>query len=126
MTFLRVLSAVLVPVSWAFVSVAENVPSGGSTTAPQTYETTSGGVNSTRGGGGGGGGGKARGGLFDDFGVENSMIQRALYVLIGITVIGVLYFLIRAVRSVRLVIHENLTISLIFSQNTEAKLKTHL
>lgn len=30
--------------------------------------------------------------------VDSSMIQRALYVLIGITVTGVLYFLIRAVR----------------------------
>lgn len=33
-----------------------------------------------------------------DFKDENTMIQRALYVLIGITVIGVLYFLVRAVR----------------------------
>ncbi|CAB1324645.1 unnamed protein product [Coregonus sp. 'balchen'] len=33
--------------------------------------------------------------LFD---VDSSMIQRALYVLIGITTIGVLYFLVRAVR----------------------------
>ncbi|XP_072516267.1 protein FAM174C [Salminus brasiliensis] len=30
--------------------------------------------------------------------LEGSMIQRALYVLIGITIIGVLYFLVRAVR----------------------------
>lgn len=30
--------------------------------------------------------------------VDSSMIQRALYVLIGITVIGLLYFLVRAVR----------------------------
>ncbi|XP_046892975.1 protein FAM174C [Hypomesus transpacificus] len=29
---------------------------------------------------------------------DSSMIQRALYVLIGISVIGVLYFLVRAVR----------------------------
>ncbi|XP_076028047.1 protein FAM174C [Genypterus blacodes] len=34
----------------------------------------------------------------DLFDVDSSMIQRALYVLIGITMIGVLYFLIRAVR----------------------------
>ncbi|XP_062413033.1 protein FAM174C [Sardina pilchardus] len=32
------------------------------------------------------------------FDTDSSMIQRALYVLIGITVIGVLYFLVRAVR----------------------------
>lgn len=30
--------------------------------------------------------------------LNGSMIQRALYVLIGITIIGVLYFLVRAVR----------------------------
>lgn len=30
--------------------------------------------------------------------VDGAMIQRALYVLVGITLIGVLYFLIRAVR----------------------------
>lgn len=32
------------------------------------------------------------------FDLDSSMIQRALYVLIGITIIGVLYFLVRAVR----------------------------
>lgn len=32
------------------------------------------------------------------FSLDNEMIQRALYVLIGITAIGVLYFLMRAVR----------------------------
>lgn len=39
---------------------------------------------------------KGRGSL--GFDVDSSTIQRALYVLIGITVIGVLYFLVRAVR----------------------------
>ncbi|XP_028857074.1 protein FAM174C [Denticeps clupeoides] len=33
-----------------------------------------------------------------NFNVDGNMIQRALYVLIGITMIGVLYFLVRAVR----------------------------
>ncbi|KAK7888728.1 hypothetical protein WMY93_024288 [Mugilogobius chulae] len=33
-----------------------------------------------------------------DSSIDSSMIQRALYVLIGITLTGVLYFLIRAVR----------------------------
>lgn len=33
-----------------------------------------------------------------NFSVDSSMIQRALYVLIGITLTGLLYFLIRAVR----------------------------
>ncbi|XP_016323996.1 protein FAM174C isoform X2 [Sinocyclocheilus anshuiensis] len=32
------------------------------------------------------------------FNLDGAMINRALYVLIGITVIGVLYFLVRAVR----------------------------
>lgn len=39
-----------------------------------------------------------RGIINSSFNVDSSMIQRALYVLIGITIIGVLYFLIRAVR----------------------------
>ncbi|KAM4575498.1 protein FAM174C [Fundulus diaphanus] len=39
-----------------------------------------------------------RAGGTNGLGVDSSMIQRALYVLIGITIIGVLYFLIRAVR----------------------------
>ncbi|KAJ8408400.1 hypothetical protein AAFF_G00258140 [Aldrovandia affinis] len=36
--------------------------------------------------------------IFPPLNVDSSMIQRALFVLIGITVIGVLYFLVRAVR----------------------------
>lgn len=38
------------------------------------------------------------GGMISSLNVDSSMIQRALYVLIGITVFGVLYFLVRAVR----------------------------
>lgn len=38
------------------------------------------------------------GGKISSLNVDGSMIQRALYVLIGITMTGVLYFLIRAVR----------------------------
>ncbi|XP_072294533.1 protein FAM174C [Eucyclogobius newberryi] len=41
-------------------------------------------------------GGRQRG--LGGFSVDSSMIQRALYVLIGITLTGLLYFLIRAVR----------------------------
>ncbi|XP_029562389.1 protein FAM174C [Salmo trutta] len=36
--------------------------------------------------------------IFNSFDVDSSMIQRALYVLIGVTTIGVFYFLVRAVR----------------------------
>lgn len=36
--------------------------------------------------------------IFPKLNVDSSMIQRALYVLIGITIIGVFYFLLRAVR----------------------------
>ncbi|KAJ8374775.1 hypothetical protein SKAU_G00053550 [Synaphobranchus kaupii] len=36
--------------------------------------------------------------IFPRLNVDSSMIQRALYVLIGITIIGVFYFLVRAVR----------------------------
>lgn len=38
------------------------------------------------------------GGVISGLNVDTSMIKRALYVLIGITMTGVLYFLIRAVR----------------------------
>ncbi|XP_051231645.1 protein FAM174C [Dicentrarchus labrax] len=95
MTFYRVLSAVLVPICWLFVSAADKVnnsanPAAGSTAAPRaTTVSNSTGGNSTH------SGGKS---LFNGFNVDSSMIQRALYVLIGITMIGVLYFLIRAVR----------------------------
>ncbi|XP_044055944.1 protein FAM174C [Siniperca chuatsi] len=92
MTFYRVLSAVLVPICWVFVSVAADVTKpAGSTAAPGPAVTNSSGANSTH------SGGKSHGGLFS-LNVDSSMIQRALYVLIGITIIGVLYFLIRAVR----------------------------
>lgn len=94
MTFYGVLSAVLVPICWGFVSVAQDVPKpAGSTAAPRPAVTNSSGVNSTHSGGNSHGEGP-----FTGFNVDSSMIQRALYVLIGITVIGVLYFLIRAVR----------------------------
>ncbi|XP_044217423.1 protein FAM174C [Thunnus albacares] len=94
MTLYGLLSAVLVPICWVFVSVAASVsenpnrPAVGSTAAPRPAVTNSSRVNSTASGGG----------LFHGLGVDSSMIQRALYVLIGITMIGVLYFLIRAVR----------------------------
>lgn len=44
------------------------------------------------------GGGKQTENVFNSMNVDSSMIQRALYVLIGFTMIGVLYFLVRAVR----------------------------
>lgn len=88
MTSYRVLSVVLVPLCWVFVSVAEEDAT--KPTVGGTVPTNSSGVNSTR------AGEKGPGKPFHD--VDSSMIQRALYVLIGITMIGVLYFLIRAVR----------------------------
>ncbi|XP_070765522.1 protein FAM174C [Enoplosus armatus] len=93
MTFYRVLSALLVPICWVFVCVAEDVTKPtGSTAASRPAVTNSSGANSTH------SGGRSHGGLFNGLNVDSSMIQRALYVLIGITIIGVLYFLIRAVR----------------------------
>lgn len=95
MSFHRVLSVVLVPLCWMFVSVAEEATkpaAGGGTAAPRAAATNSSGGNSTH------GGGRSPGDLFNGLNVDSSMIQRALYVLIGITMIGVLYFLIRAVR----------------------------
>lgn len=95
MTFRGLLSAVLVPVCWFFlVSVAEKVTPG-STAGSRPVTTNSSRVNSTDSGGTGGDDVKK---LFSGLNVDSSMIQRALYVLIGITMIGVLYFLIRAVR----------------------------
>uniref|UniRef100_G3PK65 Si:ch211-262i1.6 n=1 Tax=Gasterosteus aculeatus TaxID=69293 RepID=G3PK65_GASAC len=77
------LSAVLVPLGWMFVSAAAE-----EAVAATNVQPNSSGGNSTN----------SRGGMLDGLGADSSMIQRALYVLIGITAIGVLYFLIRAVR----------------------------
>lgn len=95
MTFQRLFSAVLPPVCWVFVSVAADVAHIATSVPTAAAVTNSSGVNSTEAGGGGRGPG---GGPFTGLNVDSSMIQRALYVLIGITMIGVLYFLIRAVR----------------------------
>ncbi|XP_034737512.1 protein FAM174C [Etheostoma cragini] len=98
MTFHRVLSAVCVPICWACVSAAEGTrtaSTGGATAAPGPAGTnSSSGANSTHSAGGGGR-------MLNGLNVDSSVIQRALYVLIGITMIGVLYFLIRAVRMKR-------------------------
>lgn len=87
MTFYRSLSAVLVSVCWVLLSVAEEVKN--STETRKTAATNSSRVNAVNG---------TSKGPFNAFNVDSSMIQRALYVLVGITTIGVLYFLIRAVR----------------------------
>ncbi|XP_069578537.1 protein FAM174C [Brachyistius frenatus] len=86
MTFSGVLSAALVPICWVLVTGANDT-----TTFPGTSgaASNSSGLNSTHSGGTG---------PLNGLNADSSMIQRALYVLIGITVIGVLYFLIRAVR----------------------------
>ncbi|XP_022614855.1 uncharacterized membrane protein C19orf24 homolog [Seriola dumerili] len=94
MTFCRLLSVVLLPIFWVFVSAAEDATKAatGTTAAPRPALTNSSGVNSTH------SGGKSNDVAFTGLNVDSSMIQRALYVLIGITMIGVFYFLIRAVR----------------------------
>ncbi|KAL6107650.1 fam174c [Pungitius sinensis] len=96
MTPVAFMWAVLVPLGWMFASAAEEAASAGGGGAPpgvtRPAGTNSSGGNSTH------GGGKSARGMLDGLGADSSMIQRALYVLIGITVIGVLYFLIRAVR----------------------------
>ncbi|XP_030584276.1 protein FAM174C [Archocentrus centrarchus] len=89
MTFCRSLSALLVPVCWVVLSVAEDLNAVRSTAAPRPTVTNSSRVKSTNSSGKG---------PSSDFSVDSSMIQRTLYVLVGITIIGVLYFLIRAVR----------------------------
>ncbi|XP_017293078.1 protein FAM174C [Kryptolebias marmoratus] len=92
MTFWRVLSAVLVSACWLLcgtVAQKQNVThNNGSTTTKPTTNLT--GTDSSALG--------PKKGDYKRFGVDSSMIQRALYVLIGITLIGLLYFLIRAVR----------------------------
>lgn len=95
MTFYRLLSAVLLPTLWLFVTAAEDgtKPATRNTAAPRpTVTNSTHGVNSTQ------SNGKSHEGGGPGLNVDSSMIQRALYVLIGITMIGVLYFLIRAVR----------------------------
>lgn len=87
MTFYRSLSAVVVSVCWVLLSVAEDVKN--STETRRTAATNSSRVTAING---------TSKGPFNPFNVDSSMIQRALYVLVGITIIGVLYFLIRAVR----------------------------
>ncbi|XP_035503719.1 protein FAM174C [Scophthalmus maximus] len=85
----RVLAAVLLPICWLFVSLAKDAtsPAAPRSAAPRSAATT----NSSA-------GNSTSRGLFTGLSVDSSMIQRALYVLIAITMIGVLYFLIRAVR----------------------------
>ncbi|KAK5870266.1 hypothetical protein PBY51_024918 [Eleginops maclovinus] len=92
MTFYRLLSAVLLPICWLFVSAVEETSNPVTEAQIPAVTNSSTGGNSTH-----NGGNKHRGkGLFN--GLDSSMIQRALYVLIGITIIGVIYFVIRAVR----------------------------
>ena len=92
MTFYRLLSAVLLPICWVFVAVVGEVVNPVTEAQIPAVTNSSTGGNSTH-----SGGKKHRGGgLFN--GLDSSMIQRALYVLIGITIIGVIYFVIRAVR----------------------------
>lgn len=78
--------------SVAVVKVKQTAASRPAVTANITSRSS---WNGTQGGGvSGAPGNGGAGGLF----VDSSMIQRALYVLIAITMVGVLYFLIRAVR----------------------------
>ncbi|XP_010778772.1 protein FAM174C [Notothenia coriiceps] len=92
MTFYRLLSAVLLPICWVFVAVVGEALNPVTEAQIPAVTNSSTGGNSTH-----SGGKKHRGeGLFN--GLDSSMIQRALYVLIGITIIGVIYFVIRAVR----------------------------
>uniref|UniRef100_A0A1A8KZ57 Chromosome 19 open reading frame 24 n=2 Tax=Nothobranchius TaxID=28779 RepID=A0A1A8KZ57_9TELE len=89
MTFRRLLSSIIVSLCWLFVFVVEEAVTNNVTAAPEATVKHSSEGNST----------SARPVMtLDGFHVNNSMIQRALFVLIGFTMIGVLYFLIRTVR----------------------------
>ncbi|KAM8888352.1 protein FAM174C [Synchiropus picturatus] len=89
MALCTVFPAVLLTICWFLVAAAQDAVkttvggAGAAVTKPNSTEP-----NST----------KTGDGVFRNFNMDSSMIQRALYVLIGITVIGVLYFLVRAVR----------------------------
>ncbi|XP_045079549.1 protein FAM174C-like [Coregonus clupeaformis] len=92
MQFQGVMSIVL-PTLWAISTIAEETlmsPTGITTTAAAitTKHVTNSSVNNTT----------SKNNHIKFFNVDNSMIQRTLYVLIGITTIGVLYFLVRVVR----------------------------
>uniref|UniRef100_A0A1A8KRY8 Chromosome 19 open reading frame 24 n=1 Tax=Nothobranchius kuhntae TaxID=321403 RepID=A0A1A8KRY8_NOTKU len=89
MTFRRLLSSIIVSLCWLFVFVVEEAVTNNVTAAPEATVKHSSQGNAT----------SARPVMtFDGSHVNSSMIQRALFVLIGITMIGVLYFLIRTVR----------------------------
>lgn len=93
MSVLRALSQLLVPLCWIFVCAENdaNKSASGTTAAHGLAATNSSRGNTT-------GHDRTSGRPFPELKVDSSMIQRALYVLIGITMIGVLYFLVRAVR----------------------------
>ncbi|XP_038142797.1 protein FAM174C [Cyprinodon tularosa] len=94
MTFWRVLLVATVSTCWLIVSIAADAaPTNSSSSSNITKNAKPVAVNSSQ-----GNSSLGKNELPKSFGVDGSMIQRALYVLIGITIIGVLYFLIRAVR----------------------------
>uniref|UniRef100_A0A8C7CSW6 Si:ch211-262i1.6 n=1 Tax=Oncorhynchus kisutch TaxID=8019 RepID=A0A8C7CSW6_ONCKI len=84
---------IILPTLWAISTIAEEStvsPTGITTTINTKHITNSSANNTTS--------KNNHRNFFNAFNVDNSMIQRTLYVLIGITTIGVLYFLVRAVR----------------------------
>ncbi|XP_029906173.1 protein FAM174C [Myripristis murdjan] len=90
MAFRWVFAAGLVPLCWALAAAA-------AAAAPDASEPPAVSL-SPAGNGSAAANGTRGGGLFRGLSVDSSMIQRALYVLVGITAVGVLYFLVRAVR----------------------------
>ncbi|XP_021415019.1 protein FAM174C [Oncorhynchus mykiss] len=84
---------IILPTLWAISTIAEEstISPTGITTAINTKHITNSSANNTT-------SKNNHRNFFNAFNVDNSMIQRTLYVLIGITTIGVLYFLVRAVR----------------------------
>ncbi|XP_064808547.1 protein FAM174C-like [Oncorhynchus masou masou] len=84
---------IILPTLWAISTIAEEStmsPTSITTTINTKHITNSSANNTTS--------KNNHRNFFNAFNVDNSMIQRTLYVLIGITTIGVLYFLVRAVR----------------------------
>ncbi|XP_054645791.1 protein FAM174C [Dunckerocampus dactyliophorus] len=91
MSMSTMMAVLLVPLCWLFL-VLEAGDVSGSIAEPKPAVNHSSGQNQSS------GGVKNHAGLLNGLNVDSLMIQRALYVLIGITGFGVLYFLIRAVR----------------------------
>lgn len=101
---------IILPTLWAISTIAEESTMSPTviTTAINTKHVTNSSANNTT-------SKNNPRNFFNAFEVDNSMIQRTLYVVIGITTIGVLYFLVRAVRWVEQADVDDLLVAIVES-----------